>query len=186
MQFPIPALLGMAFGISEAGLGILKRSRDDAIDADKSTVALLWITVGLAITAAVMVIARVPAAAIDGPTAFWLGCVLFGVGLTLRWYSIFYLGRFFTVTVAIHSRHEIVDTGPFKLIRHPTYAGALLAFLGLALCLGNWLSVLLVMLPIVWAFGRRMKVEETALASALGTPYTSYMRRTKRLVPWIY
>jgi protein-S-isoprenylcysteine O-methyltransferase len=62
----------------------------------------------------------------------------------------------------------------------------LLAFLGLALCLGNWLSVLLVMLPIAWAFGRRMSVEETALASALGTPYTNYMRRTKRLVPWIY
>jgi len=186
MQFPIPALLGMAFGISEAGLGILKRSRDDAIDADRSTVALLWVTVGLAITAAVMAIARAPAAAIDSPTAFWLGCVLFGVGLTLRWYSIFYLGRFFTVTVSIHSRHEIVDTGPFRLIRHPTYAGALLAFLGLALCLGNWLSVLLVMLPIAWAFGRRMSVEETALASALGTPYTEYMRRTKRLVPWIY
>ena len=174
----------MAFGISEAGLGILKRSRDDAIDADKSTVALLWVTVGLAITAAVMAIARAPAAAIGSPSAFWLGCVL--LGLTLRWYSIFYLGRFFTVTVAIHSRHEIVDTGPFSLIRHPTYAGALLAFLGLALCLGNWLSVLLVMLPVVWAFGRRMSVEETALASALGTPYTNYMRRTKRLVPWIY
>ena len=42
------------------------------------------------------------------------------------------------------------------------------------------------MLPVVWAFGRRMSVEETALASALGTPYTNYMRRTKRLVPWIY
>jgi protein-S-isoprenylcysteine O-methyltransferase len=186
MQFPIPALLGMAFGISEAGLGILKRSRDDAIDADKSTVVLLWVTVGLAITAGVLAIARAPAAAIGSPTVFWLGCVLFGVGLTLRWYSIFYLGRFFTVTVAIHSRHEIVDTGPFKLIRHPTYAGALLAFLGLALCLGNWLSVALVMLPIAWAFGRRMSVEETALASALGTPYINYMRRTRRLVPGIY
>jgi len=186
MQFPIPALLGLAFGVSEAGLGILKRSRDDAIDADKSTVALLWITVGLALTAAVLVIARVPEAAIGSPTVFWLGCVLFGVGLSLRWYSIFYLGRFFTVTVAIHSRHEVVDTGPFKRIRHPTYAGALLAFLGLSLCLGNWLSVLLVMLPIAWAFGRRMNVEESALSSALGKPYTNYMQRTKRLVPYIY
>jgi protein-S-isoprenylcysteine O-methyltransferase len=186
MHFPIPALLGMAFGISEAGLGILKRSRDDAVDADKSTVALLWVTIGVALSAAVMVIARVPRAAIGGPTAFWLGCVLFAVGLTLRWYSIVYLGRFFTVTVAIHSRHEIIDTGPFRLIRHPTYAGALLAFLGLGLCLGNWLSLALVMLPIAWAFGRRMSVEEAALASALGAPYTRYMQRTKRLVPYIY
>jgi protein-S-isoprenylcysteine O-methyltransferase len=186
MQFPIPALLGMAFGISEAGLGILKRSRDDAVDADQSTVALLWVTIAIALTAAVMAIARVPAAAINSTTVFWAGCVLFGMGLTLRWYSIVYLGRFFTVTVSIHSRHEVIDSGPFKLIRHPTYAGALLAFFGLALSLGNWLSVLLVMLPISWAFGRRMDIEETALASALGTPYTSYMRRTRRLVPYIY
>ena len=93
----------MAFGISEAGLGILKRSRDDAIDADKSTVALLWVTVGLAITAAVMAIARAPAAAIGSPTAFLLGCVLFCVCLTLRWYSIFYLGFFFTVMVSFYS-----------------------------------------------------------------------------------
>jgi protein-S-isoprenylcysteine O-methyltransferase len=186
MKFPIPAMLGLAYGLSEAGLGFLKRSRDDAVDADKSTVSMLWITITLAITAAVLAIARVPAAAIHSRVAFWIGCLLFATGLLLRWYSIVYLGRFFTVTVAIHSRHEVIDTGPFKLIRHPTYAGALLAFLGLALCFGNWLSMMLIMVPVALAFGRRMKVEESALASALGTPYTNYMQRTKRLVPYIY
>ena len=44
----------------------------------------------------------------------------------------------------------------------------------------------LIVLPIVWAFSRRISTEETALASALGSPYTNYMRRTKRLVPFIY
>jgi protein-S-isoprenylcysteine O-methyltransferase Ste14 len=42
------------------------------------------------------------------------------------------------------------------------------------------------MLPILWAFGRRMSIEESALASALGAPYTQYMSRTKRLAPFIY
>jgi protein-S-isoprenylcysteine O-methyltransferase len=90
------------------------------------------------------------------------------------------------VNVAIHSRHEVVDTGPYRRVRHPSYAGALLAFLGLALCLGNWVSLAVVMIPVTWAFARRIAIEEHALANALGSPYTNYMRRTKRLAPYLY
>lgn len=186
MQFPVPAILGIAYGLSEVGLGLLKRSRDDSVDADDSTLRTLWITIVLAMTAGLAASFRVPAAAINGSLLVWAGCALFALGLGLRWYSIVYLGRFFTVNVAIHSRHEIIDTGPYARIRHPSYAGALLAFLGLALCMANWLSLLVVVLPILWAFSRRMSTEEIALSSALGTPYINYMRRTKRLAPFIY
>src|SRR5262252_1383604 len=148
MSFPVPVLLGVSFGLSEAGLAMVKRSRDDAIDADRSTVLLLWVTISSAITAGIIASHRIPAAALGARQAlFWIGCALFAVGGILRWYSILYLGRFFTVTVAIHSRHEIIDTGPYRHIRHPSYAGALLAILGLALCLANWASLLLMMVP---------------------------------------
>jgi len=186
MKFPIPLLLGVAFGLSEAGLGILKRSRHREVDADASSLPVLWLTILMAVTAGIYASYRAPGAAIGARAVFWAGCALFALGVILRWYAIFYLGRFFTVNVAIHSRHEIIDTGPYRHIRHPAYAGALLAFLGLALCLGNWLSLALVMLPIAWAFAWRMSTEERALSDALGTPYTNYMRRTKRLAPYIY
>jgi protein-S-isoprenylcysteine O-methyltransferase len=186
MKFPIPVLLGVAYGLSEVGLGLLKRSRDDSVDADDSSLRVLWITIVLAVTAGILVSSRAPGAAIANRAVFWTGCALFGLGLALRWYSIVYLGRFFTVNVAIHSGHEVIDTGPYRLIRHPSYTGALLAFLGLALCMANWWSLALVMVPILWAFGRRMSIEESALASALGAPYTQYMSRTKRLAPFIY
>ena len=187
MTFPLPILLGLAYGLSEAGLGILRRSRDDSVDADDSTLRILWVTILLSLTAGFMAARRMPAAAMDRPAlALWLGCLLFGTGLALRWYAIVYLGRFFTVNVAIHSRHEVVDTGPYRRIRHPSYAGALLAFLGLALCLGNWAALFVVMLPVIWAFARRISIEEHALANALGSPYTNYMRRTKRLAPFVY
>jgi protein-S-isoprenylcysteine O-methyltransferase len=187
MQFPIPALLGLAYGASEAGLAVLKRSRDDSIDADDSTLRTLWITIVLAVTAGILASIRTPWAAMGHSRGvFWTGCALFGAGLALRWYSIIYLGRFFTVNVAIHSGHEIIDTGPYSRIRHPSYSGALLAFLGLALTLTNWVSLVLVMVPVFWAFSRRISTEESALASALGSPYTNYMRRTKRLAPFIY
>ena len=186
MQFSISAILGLGYGLSEIGLGLLKRSRDDSVDADDSTLRTLWITIVLAVTAGIAASLRLPAAGIDARTSLWLGCILFVLGLSLRWYSIFYLGRFFTVNVAIHSSHEVIDTGPYSRVRHPSYTGALLAFLGLALCMANWVSLLIVMLPIFWAFARRMTLEETALSSALGTPYISYMRRTKRLAPFVY
>lgn len=187
MQLPIPALMGLAYGLSEAGLAFLKRSRDDSVDADRATLRILWITIVLSVTAGILASIYLPAAAMSGAAAaFWVGCALFALGLGLRWYSIFYLGRFFTVNVAIHSRHEIIDTGPYRRIRHPSYTGALVAFLGLALSLANWVSLAVVLVPILLAFGRRISIEENALASALGSPYINYMRRTKRLAPYIY
>jgi protein-S-isoprenylcysteine O-methyltransferase len=186
MKFPIAVLLGIAYGISEAGLGVLKRSRDDSVDADDSTLRVLWITIMISMTAGIVVSHHVTQAAFSSVAAFWSGCALFFLGLALRWYAIVYLGRYFTVNVAIHSSHEVIDTGPYRRIRHPSYTGALLAFLGVALCLGNWLSMLIIMAPITWAFTWRISTEEAALANALGSPYINYMSRTKRLAPYIY
>jgi len=186
MKISTPILLGLAYGLTELALGVVKRSRDDSIDADGSTLRVLWITIVLALTAGIWAGSRWTAETFFSRTAFVTGCVLFLAGLALRWYSIVYLGRYFTVNVAIHSRHEVIDTGPYRKIRHPSYTGALLAFLGLALCIGNWLSLALIMVPITLAFARRMSTEEAALANALGTPYINYMSRTKRLAPYIY
>ena len=186
MSLPLPALLGIAYGLSEAGLGWLKRSRDDSVDADDRSLRTLWITILLSVAAGVFASYRLSQAAFGGVAMQWIGCVVFALGLALRWYSIVYLGRYFTVNIAIHSSHEVIDTGPYRRIRHPSYAGALLAFLGLGLTLGNWVSLALVTVPIFWAFKRRIRKEERALANALGTPYTRYMWRTKRLLPFVY
>ena len=88
--------------------------------------------------------------------------------------------------VTIEKDHELVERGPFRIVRHPSYAGVLLAFVGFALSLGNWAALLVVILPIGAAFIHRINVEEDALSGALRPPYTDYMRRTKRLVPFIY
>src|SRR6266850_720966 len=96
------------------------------------------------------------------------------------------LCRFFSVDVAIEPDHELIERGPFRMVRHPSYTGVLLAFVGLALTLGNWAALLVILLPISAAFIHRMNVEENALSSALGSQYTDYIQRTKRLVPFVY
>jgi protein-S-isoprenylcysteine O-methyltransferase len=58
-------------------------------------------------------------------------------GIALRWYSVAVLGKYFTFDVAIHSRQVLVDAGPYRYIRHPSYSGALMSLLGFGLTLGN-------------------------------------------------
>jgi protein-S-isoprenylcysteine O-methyltransferase len=114
------------------------------------------------------------------------GLVLFVAGLILRWWAIIILGRFFTVDVTIEKDHELVERGPFRVVRHPSYTGVLLAFVGLGLSLGNWAALLVILMPIGAAFIHRMNVEEDALSRALGPRYTEYVKRTKRLMPFVY
>ena len=104
-------------------------------------------------------------------------------GLTIRWSSILTLGPLVTVDVAIHPDHNLVETGLYKYIRHPSYAGLLLAFLGLGVFFANWLSILVLFVPISLAVVNRIAKEEAALRSALGEPYAAYCARTKRLIP---
>jgi protein-S-isoprenylcysteine O-methyltransferase len=114
------------------------------------------------------------------------GFCIYVLGFILRFYSIFYLGRFFTTNVTIAADHHIVDSGPYRFIRHPSYTGIFMLYLGICLCIGNWATTLIMIVPIFCAFLYRMKVEETALREALGEPYANYMRRTKRLIPMVY
>jgi protein-S-isoprenylcysteine O-methyltransferase len=104
----------------------------------------------------------------------------------VRWYAILYLGRFFTVNVAIAADHRVIDTGPYKYIRHPSYSGVLLIFLGMAISFQNWLGFAVLLFPTTLAFLRRIDIEEMALRGALGDAYINYSAHTRRLIPFVY
>jgi len=115
-----------------------------------------------------------------------LGVLLFAAGIFLRWYAIVHLGRFFTVNVSIAAEHKVIDSGPYRYIRHPSYSGALLAFVGYGLCLHNWVALVLLLIPVSIGFLWRIRVEEKVLGDALGEDYSQYAARTKRLIPFLY
>ena len=117
---------------------------------------------------------------------FWLGIALMLTGFAFRHYAIHVLGRFFTHTVATRPGQHVVDTGPYRLIRHPSYSGSLLTFAGLGLTMGNWASIVLLLLGAGIGFAYRVHVEEQALCTDLGQAYRDYMQRTRRFVPYVW
>lgn len=188
-------LLGLIYFASEALLTITRRSRTKTGEKkDRSTLGTIWVVIALSIAAGVFIARsrRLRAGWIglfDFPEGDWilgLAVAFFAAGLALRWWAIVTLGRFFTVDVVVEKDHELVERGPFRWVRHPSYTGVLMTFLGWAMTLGNWVALAVVLVPIFSAFARRMNVEEEALGGALGERYAQYMRRTKRLVPGIY
>jgi protein-S-isoprenylcysteine O-methyltransferase Ste14 len=100
------------------------------------------------------------------PVAAGLGVL--AAGVTLRVWAILTLGRLFKFVVVIQDGHRVVTSGPYRLLRHPSYTGALVGFLGAGIALDSWLSVLtLVLIPLL-AIGVRIHAEEAELARALG------------------
>jgi protein-S-isoprenylcysteine O-methyltransferase len=180
--------LGLVYLISELLLTATRRSRSrTGTKRDRSTLLGVWLVILVSVAAGIYVAKYWPAAALPDARKFvFAGVVLFVAGLLLRWWAIITLGRFFTVDVTIENDHELVERGPFRMVRHPSYTGVLVAFVGFALTLGNWAALLVILLPITAAFVHRMNVEEDALSCALGPQYTDYMRRTKRLIPFVY
>jgi protein-S-isoprenylcysteine O-methyltransferase len=119
-------------------------------------------------------------------TVFLLGLAVLAAGVALRFYAVIVLGRFFTPVVMTRSDQHVVDAGPYRWIRHPSYTGFLLALAGVMLITyANWLALTGV-LPALAGFLYRIRVEERVLSDVLGEPYRSYMRRTRRLVPFVY
>jgi protein-S-isoprenylcysteine O-methyltransferase Ste14 len=117
---------------------------------------------------------------------FAVGIFLMLAGVAFRWYSIRVLGKYFTRQVAIQPGQTVVENGPYRLIRHPSYSGALLTIFGLGLAFTNWLSLIGVVTLAFVGYSYRVWVEEKTLVNALGEPYRQYMKRTKRFIPFVY
>lgn len=119
-------------------------------------------------------------------TFFTVGATLIVPGLIIRVLSMLTLRQYFTYWVTQVDDHQLVETGLYKVIRHPGYLGQLLIFLGISISLSNWLSVLAMMLPVMLGYGYRIKVEEKFMIEQFGKNYLAYQQRTKRLIPVIY
>ncbi len=92
------------------------------------------------------------------------------VGIALRQWAVWVLGRFFTVVVRVTAGQTVIDRGPYRWVRHPSYTGLLLTLSGAGVAFGNWLSILALIIWSALGLAIRIRVEERALLAALGEP----------------
>ena len=173
---------------SETIASLKKRSGNSSQRRDHGSKRLLITLIWVGVFLDFMLSFQFPGAAIPGPRVaiFYGGIFLMVAGFALRWYSMSILGRFFTFDVAIQRGHTVIEAGPYRYIRHPSYSGAILTIIGFGLALENWAGLVALLVCVGIGYGYRISVEETALAGALGEEYLAYVRRTRRLVPLVF
>ncbi|MBS0456706.1 MAG: isoprenylcysteine carboxylmethyltransferase family protein [Proteobacteria bacterium] len=187
MPLPSPNVIAIVFVAVEATISLTLRPPGNVQTKDRGTFQLIWIAITAAIVIGIWVGYAVPDARLPHAEALYpYGLALFVLGTALRIWAIRVLGRFFTVQVAIASDHRLIEAGPYQLLRHPSYTGSLLMFVGYLLCFGNIWTLAIVLLTVLVVFVRRIVVEEAALAATFGDAWVAYRRRTWRLVPLIY
>ena len=174
---------------TEIYVAVVTRTRSGSssrID-DRGSLWVLWVVIATSITVGSWAGNAYAPTAIHGVR--WMhgtALVLLALGLGIRLWAITTLGRAFSANVAIHDTQKLNLSGPFRFVRHPSYTGMLLIFLALGLRLQNWLSIVLIFVPPLFALLYRIHVEEAALMGAFGEQYVDYSLTTKRLVPGIY
>jgi len=180
-------LINLIWFLSEIIIGRLTFRRTKAQQTDRKSLRRLWLTILPAVFTGVFLgisgQGRLP---FPAQPVLILGSFLIVLGLAVRWWAVLTLRHFFTSNVQILEDHQLIDAGPYGLIRHPAYAGSLLSFLGLGLAFNSWLSIVVIFVPIFLAFSFRIKVEEEALLNAFGAAYREYRARTKKLIPFVY
>jgi protein-S-isoprenylcysteine O-methyltransferase Ste14 len=120
-----------------------------------------------------------------GWTRYWVAVVLVVAGLSFSVWARRTLGRNWSATVSVKVDHELVQTGPYRRIRHPIYTGLLLAVFGSGLAAGRLYGIaafLLVALALWW----RLRVEERWMAAEFGQRYEDYRHSSWALIPFVF
>ncbi len=172
---------------SEFILMLSKRSLQNStvMKADRLSLPIMWIVIILSITAAFYLSwhGKFGVRELD---ISMIGLIIVIIGIFIRWIAILQLKNAFTVDVSISIDHKLKTDGLYRLIRHPSYSGMLLNYFGLSIAMNSWYSILVLNIPIMLVLRYRIYIEEKLLVKSFGEEYLNYMKRTKRIIPYIY
>ncbi|MBC8453786.1 isoprenylcysteine carboxylmethyltransferase family protein [PVC group bacterium] len=108
------------------------------------------------------------------------------LGLSFRSWSVLTLGNLFTMHIDIQEEHSVIQKGPYKIVRHPSYLGAFIMYISTTVFLHSWFALIIALLILPCAFLRRIHYEEILLKKELGKEYEEYSTKVKRFLPWIW
>ncbi len=115
-----------------------------------------------------------------------IGFFMILLGIIIRLWAIRTLGKFFTATVVLQQKQTLITTGPYRIVRHPSYLGAFLSIVGCAVFLNAYTSIVVAAVLMCASYIVRIHAEEKALAQYFGNDYLQFSKNTRRLFPLIW
>lgn len=189
MVQPLPIMIGYALWfVFVISWGPTARHAAPTIatpGADRERLYLAVIALGLTmiVVAPALLVRRGFQIWINPPLLAWAMLLVVAAGIGWCWWARLHLGRLWSDTVTRKEGHRIVDSGPYRLVRHPIYTGFILMYLGLAILCGSALALVGVAVITVGLW-LKARVEEQFLSEELGAAaYDAYKARTPMLVP---
>jgi len=181
-------VLIFVFAASEVAIRAFSHRNRGAGARELSSLVVVAVGFVIGVAGAVLIAGQVTAAAIPfgRGVLFVVGCAAMIFGIAFRVWAVIVLGRYFTVYVRVSENQTVVDRGPYRLLRHPSYTGLLCTCLGIGLALGNWVALLLAIVPTTIAIVYRIRVEERALLAGIGEPYRQFCATRARLIPHVW
>jgi protein-S-isoprenylcysteine O-methyltransferase Ste14 len=166
----------------------LRQNRKNTVAAsgDKGSLLLLYVLITTGYVLSFSIGATRIGRIYHWDTFFVVGSVLVIIGLIIRVQSILTLKHCFTYSVAKVEDHRLIETGLYKSIRHPGYLGQVIIFIGISTMLSDWISILLMIIPVAIGHGYRINMEEQFMTEQLGRDYLDYRKRTRRIIPLVY
>lgn len=116
----------------------------------------------------------------------FLGILMIVTGISFRAWAVNSLGKYFTATVQIKEDHQLVKTGPYRIVRHPSYTGAFLAIIAGGVILESLAGFIISCTAMIIAYYVRIGIEEKELVARFGNDYLAYKKDTKMIIPYVF
>jgi isoprenylcysteine carboxyl methyltransferase (ICMT) family protein YpbQ len=115
-----------------------------------------------------------------------IGSLIMVTGHLFQWYVIQLLGPFYTADISVFNKHRIIESGWYKILRHPQYLANFISFIGLSICFNDLSTqIILIIFPTLNLL-LKIRLEERALKKVWDASYENYLHRTYRIIPYIY
>jgi len=179
---------GRLRGLGESFAATTLARSSGGTSADRNTKRLVISSAVIGLTTCALIAINVPSLRFGANTwtTLVIGIALAWLGILVRVWAVWSLGRFFQREVIIQPAHVVWRGGPYRWLRHPAYAGSLITYFGYGVAIGSWVGALVAAAIVAAAYVPRIRVEEAELTRALGNSYRNYARETARLVPGLW
>jgi protein-S-isoprenylcysteine O-methyltransferase Ste14 len=170
--------------LSQPAFSTQEAKRDK--NSDRLSIIVILLMSSLSVVASVVEWAYRNNAVESSISMTMVGTLLLVLGIAVRVWAIRTLGKHFTATVTLTDDHQLVRTGPYRFVRHPSYLGAFMAIMGCPIFLNAWWATGIAIAAMTIAYYLRIGVEEKMLSSYFGDKYLEYSKQTKRIIPFIW